>query len=519
MLDADARTVETDAGDLAKIIHRYIEAFALPKLAAAVAARPSLYELWPLHVPWMVRPSSNVMAQINPMKHWPPEVAAQQVADRLRKLPGAGPLADLVKSGTWIDQKNGSFVASESGVEQKNGNFVSDDCALRWYPPAIAVVLHAEMQVQQDSERSGKAIRISTRKESRAVLRFMEGRDMDAHLADTGTNEAAVELVWRGKPRPTQLSFSVPGMDLSQSVVHAILDELKDDGVRDWLTLWAIAGEQGSSGFFSWIWSEHRERAGYVKRLKHHSDAEMARETMGRLIRLKNAELKESLGYQNGKAVWRRIGPHGLIDISAGASDNGVPVGARTKINPVLYKAATTKALRRGGAHFTLVSDNALRNLKGPDLAAAALLAFDHRYQASKSQGTIKRSLRVVADYAGLKVARRDRLYTQIPAMLDRICTETGQNWRRDGADDVIIEPAQFWVDAFVHGVPPAMGRSSGGIPRTGAALKAWRKGKRLSAQAVADVVGVNQSTVSRIEKQPKELPGDWVERLTEAEW
>lgn len=483
LVEAEAEGMAREvASEIQACVEHYVEA----ELQRAVSSRKQLTDEWP----WSARHRTSA-AWVALQVLWPRDrhvdwpSATQEL--KQRRLQGQrGP-------GVWVPFKG---------------------CELLW-----------ELEREVRAAARERLTRLPATANARSVFRLMsDGGKQPASWRDPiqTADGGRIELVHAGRVRPVQLSLTFDA-ELPRRVLRAILEGWKEDGVRDWIVLHRMAGEQGSDGDFRWSWSEHRERTAYAQRTrsKNRSDDEQAQEVVRRLWEFKNTELRLQRATENGTA-WLRIGPFGLVDIPAGyetltSAGRSLRVAAM-QLNPELYRGAHRRN-RKLPNHFALFQDAAL-TLRGPDLC----LYVELLYGWQDARGAIRRKAFTLWEQAGLLKGsnprhRWPRKQATLERMLNRIGKATGMNWHRDGelgAAVYTIRPPDVWSDRAIHSVRPQLMLSKGeSVPRTGAELKAWRKEQSLSLRALAEQLQTSKSTLSRHEKGGA-LPSGLVESIAQ---
>ena len=386
-----------------------------------------------------------------------------------------------------------------------------DRACRRWPILACARIVSAERAVHED--RARRIVPLPSSDAARAAFAVVS-QGPNGPWTPSLVAGSTLELVWDGKPRPYNLSLDL-GPVFEGAIVEGILAELAADGLRDWLVLHRMAAEQGRSGALTWRWSEHRERTAYDRRIRSDNvgDAEQAEAVTRRLLRLKRAELKQSVVRADGKVAWARIGPFGLLDIPAAveAADRSLEL-ARLTINPALYRGAERGAAR---PHFTLLPDDAL-SLSGERLRLATLLAIQMRY-ARDDGGAVTLKASTLWEWMGLGRPPRTRWArltdTLAKALRDLETAGVLGGWEREAGPPAAearyeLRPPAWWRDQVIHGVTPALPPSRATLPRTGEELRAWRSAHGLSQAAAADALGVGKRTIVRAELAPAEPLG-----------
>jgi DNA-binding XRE family transcriptional regulator len=331
-----------------------------------------------------------------------------------------------------------------------------------------------------------------------------------------GERRGWTQLVFDGKPRPIQMHLELENTDrIDRALIHGILEEMREDGLRDFLVLQRMAAEQGATGRFAWTWEDHRDRTIYARRLaqKHVNADELAQAVVWRLQRLQRTELRwyaDKVG-ADGSRPWVRIGPFGLIDIPAGVdtlTKNGPRMTqAIIEHNPVIYEGARRESKNNC---FLLVPEEALE-LPGPELALYTQIAYRWHDRRDESAAGIAIKAMDLWACAGIRDGRatQRKRWPEATKTVERMLDLFGKrglisNWKRDGAPGPAaiyrpIPPAP-WLDRVVLGVPPKYGPTLAGIPRDGPELKAWREAKGLSQAELARRTGLAQGTLSKAE-------------------
>lgn len=507
-------------------IDRCADALVEPKLRAAVLARGDVVERWP----W---PEWAMLLDVLTVGYWPGAAAPMDVARwaekglnaeaaRLgeRERPGDLLVADVTRGSlprTWMAR------VPEFGVPTVDDfgrvTFAAPTAAeppLRYPAAGVALLFLAEREVR-DSGRV-PVVRLSASAAGRAALAVLSAGPLERGAWDddatkVGRDGEWAELVWNGKPRPLQLRLNFRDAEVvAAELVRGILAELQEDGVRDWLTLHRMAAEQGATGKVRWTWAEHRERTAYDRliRTKNATESELAAAVVGRLERMKRAELRWNASTADGKWAWARIGPFGLIDIPAGGgllTEAGREERvAKIVLNPAIYEGA---ARGSKAPHFALLPERAL-DLPGPQLRLLAHLFLDFTY--AREVDGVTRKAGTLWSYAGIQAGEdtpRKRWPDATRALaraLDAVGGAVGWDWScapGENTDTLYsIRPPAWWTDRVLRGVPADYGPSLASTPRTGAELKAWRTARGLSQREVAALVGLSQPTILRAEKR-----------------
>ncbi|WP_373048417.1 helix-turn-helix domain-containing protein [Vulgatibacter sp.] len=500
------RTVE----DLEHAVELLVEV----PLRRAVLARPAVGEWWS----WALDSKAGKIA-------WLVAVTLPRIGFAEQVLDSFPSQADAAKVLAWVRERFlDEFEPELSGILQRvadeHGRFL---CVVidrggwvrHWRDGALAVLHLAEERVRQSG--SHPVVRISANREAHESLRILSagGRSgPESPWASATTAEDWVELVWDGRPRPVQLRIAFDkSSPIDGAILRGLLDELQEDGVRDWILFWRMAGEQGATGHFRWTWREHRERTSYARRLasKKASESELAASVVKRIWRMKNAELRHHRALDDNTVGFVRVGPFGLIDIPAGVEEIGKAgrslVAAKMQINPAIYAGAHRAAK---SPNFTLIPERALE-LPSRALRLLAFLVYQWHYDRNPEGTTLRAG--TLWEYASIRAGlrtQRKRWPAAKQALdrdLDLLVSEIGITVT---ADEIVnpealyrIRAPNWWIDRIIHGVPPHYGPSVASVPRTGRELKGWREAQGMSQAQIAAAIGVDQKTISRAEQAP----------------
>jgi hypothetical protein len=534
----DANTITALAEAYEERILDLVERLRLDerRLRSAVLDRASLVDLWPLvaHDPtgqlsfegfhWARVAFPEDQQPSTGLPAWPSDISQSDLADLIDQAgdKDAEPLVKALRAG-WFFPRVGLIGIADDAYEPSSLKTAGRrlrpalEGALRKFPLNECILLLTIIRaVRADAAR--RFIPISSRAESRAAVAVMSQGSRGPWLTEQAEiTKSKLELVWDGKPQPMQFAFEFnEGFD--GAVVRGILDELQEDGLRDYLCLHRMAAEQGRTGTITWTWAEHRERTRYARRIHQNNitDSSAASDVSRRLWRLKRGEIREWRLKPDGRRGWVRIGPFGFIDIPAGldAPDKSLE-RARIEINPVLYAGAHRK--NTIGKHFALLHEEVL-SLDGSTLRLAVLLGFDFRI-ARDEGGRVRRSTRVLWEHANTRGGRPEQRRwgsadEALQRALDRLQTlgVIGEWHRAPGppAPDTIyeIQPSAAWRDQVLLEVPPLLPPSTVSLPKTGAELREWRHSRKLSQEALSQLLDVGLATVKRAEMQPSESLG-----------
>lgn len=451
---------------------------------------------------------------------WPQNVSFIDVANALET-------AGLYKAkavAEWLQKFSRVDVRGPFHMPAPNNGVVDPYNAL-----PCAIVIGAAKEAAESGRM--RVVPVPSTKKSRAAISVVsQGQNGPWNkevIIEQEIGKYSIVLVWDGRPRPSQLSLNFPG-PVPTTIVRGILDELDEDGLRDYLLLHRMAAEQGRSGVFTWSWAEHRERTAYARRVASSSlnDDQAALEVTRRLWRLKNAEVRHQATKDDGTTAWVRIGPFGLIDIPAGINrkiqDGSSLERARIMLNPDIYEGAHKDAK---SPHFALLPNEALL-LEGKILRLGTLVSFAMRY-ARDEGGIVSLPTRDLWEYINTRGGQPQRKRwqaadTTLRRALDKLANAgvIGSWSRDDGPSDpearYTVRPSTWWQDVVIHGVPTELPERRDELPKVGADLAAWR-GKRGWTQAqAAKALDTSVRTIIRTEKAATEpIGGSLLYRVT----
>jgi DNA-binding XRE family transcriptional regulator len=527
------------ASHVARTIERYVKALLDRPFRRAVLERPCLAERWPLgdglegeDVPVDEAAVLKILARYEPgVRRWPIEVAVLDLVIALEKTGNA-------KAKTMAKWMRAGDPAAYAGHDQdptlgqhdqwliehaRHKGVVPDDSPFWAWPPIGCAVIFASLRAVRDDARR-PTVPIAAGKASRAALAVISQGPMGPWV-DTQIRNETFELVWKGSPRPYQLALPFRG-SFEASVIRGILQELHEDGLRDYLVLHRMAARAGRTGTFRWTWQEHRERTAYDRRIAQDNlrDVAAAAAVTSRLWKLKGAEVRQSVTRADGAKAWVRIGPFGLIDIPAAATmpDGSSLERAAIALNPTLYEGAHRDADQ---PNFALLPDEALR-LDGRMLRLATLTALDMRY-ARDDGGVIVRTAGALWEYVHLRDGVPEpkewsRADDALHHALDQLqAAGVIGGWTREPGPATpqahyTLRPPVWWRDQVVLEVPPEMGLPQAQTPRTGAELKTWREKRGWTQAELAKRFKVNEKTIRRAEAEPDKPVGRSLAKATD---
>ncbi len=490
--------------------------------------------------------------RIPPRMTWPSNVSLDDVRTVLERSrdPDARVMAETFRAGRWYAVPPGArdeLGELRAGVfnprpenyapdpENPGWGRITDPAfsrALRsvFNPNVAAFVAWAEKTHAAAHPRGAFALP-STGYARAALAHIATGRKDSAWESKTrhGPRRALLRVRWEGRMKPVQLALTLT-VDLTNVVLGAVLEELSDDGLLDWLVLHAMADEQGRTGEFRWTWERHRQLAGYDARVregwkhheKHHegslvvraTDETLRRACIRRLWQFTRAELFEEV---EGVLSKRPVGGGPFQRITAIGDPEGLkPEGdftvALMSWNRALYDGAHRDAKK---PHHTGIPRGVFA-LRGPARRLAVFLCLAERMQRDQGMAVILSESTMML-YAGVRgdgrPSRRDLTHAreELQRHLDAVNAVMGDGaggtWR-EGATGRVYDrtPARWRVERDLLGAAPDRPALRLDVPRTGADLRAWREARKLSQREAAEVLGVGSATVKRAELRRTEL-------------
>jgi hypothetical protein len=467
---------------------------------------------------------------------WPMNVSLAELVSVYERSRDEHAQRVITKVREWAQSMSAPPAVSDLEHSFARMTFQSDDATLRFRTAAL--VVWAEKKIREDQERARAFAMPSTLQARAATYALTRGGKRSAWPMDAegrvrlrlepteqpGEVRAILRVAWgRRFVVPSEFSLSFLGTPTA-TVIRAVLNELKDDGLRDWLTLHRMAARQGRVGHFVWTWAEHKQATAYEARIRHSSvsEDEARNAVMRRLWSLHGADLWVEGQNESGEVVRQRVGEQGLISIDATRHRGDNIEAAMIRINPSLYTSARHDVEEK---HFTPIPEAVLR-LNGPALRLGAMLAFEFRWarDAGASMQIEESELFLLAGILGdgkpspddLTHARRT-LKNALAEALSALGEGAAFSLTEESTSrHYTILPPQWLKDALVHGVPPELPETCpSSLPRTGEQLIEWRKKKNWTQERVAKQLEVGISTIKRAELRPKEtLPKTMLQKL-----
>jgi hypothetical protein len=440
--------------------------------------------------------------------YWPPEISPEEVAVALERTkdPEAAEVGRMLREGLFY-VADGRLNSRPSHPDKPPLTGARARAVASWPVDACALVVACEREVRDDARR--KVVPIPSTKEAAAALSVISQGPKGPWEQMQRTDGGSFELVWAGERRSYQLALHFGTPDFDVCIIKGILDELQEDGLRDWLLLHRMAAEQGRKGNFVWRWSEHRDRSAYARRVAQDnvSDRAAAEAVTTRLWRLKSAEVRAYRTGSGGREGWVRLGPFGLLDIPAGIRNGTFLESAMLAINPVLYEGARHDS---PAPHFALLPEEALL-LDGKRLRLATMASLAMRYARDEACVVQRKARSLWEDLNAEGGAPPARRWLRVEGSLHRALDELGRigvlgAWEREpgptGPEALYtLRPPAWLRDQLLHGVSPELGPSKAKLPHTGAELVAWRKARGWTQAQTAEKLKVGIATLKRAEK------------------
>lgn len=402
-----------------------------------------------------------------------------------------------------------------------------------WGPYCAAAVLCTLREIR-DVQGRHRAFAFPTTQASNAAVNHIAA-GAKASRIDTrerpggpklAPRRAILRVEWEGRMLPVQLCLDFRAAATDEAIA-AVLDNMADDGLRDWLALHALADEQGNTGDVRWTWNDHKRVALYSARADaaartaegRETDDALRRAVIRRLWQFTRAALWEDYG--DGRKM-RRIGdgPFARIVII------GDPAGLREEpadfthvgitINRELYRGAHRDA-KGEHRHFTGIPGAVFRLRGGALRLAVFLLRAErmHRDAGMSVEITEGKLMQYARVQGGAPTAR------QLPAARAELAryiaavTEAMNDGETPGSLAAMTPdldrpgvyrwtPARWRIERERLGAAPdrpALPPSD--RPYTGGALRAWRDARDLSQRDAARLLGVGFRTVQRAEQRP----------------
>jgi len=391
----------------------------------------------------------------------------------------------------------------------------------RWSPVAVAHIAAAVDRIDA-AQRNARMFALPAAQEPRVVFEMMARADTFAEekpvakvSRDTPESIAARRVTWRvawdGRPQDRgQKSFAFAVEAPTADVFRDILKELGAEGLRDYVILHRMAAEQGRTGRFRWTWEAHKRATAHEARVRtgKRRDDDTKRATLGRIARLRRAELHVEAEDARGRRHWRVVGEAPLVSITGGVdAPDGDVEGLELVLNPTLYQTAAAASGERGERFFTQLPE-AVLSLPALAFSLAVMLAFRWRYAVDEGGAVTipKAKLHEYMDAGRWRSGNAAAAEETLSRALGRIAGAFGAGCGfADEGDAVRAHPGAAFIAAVVDRVPPSLPASTANVPRTGAELRAWREKRKLSQVDAAAALGVGKRTIVRAELAPAE--------------
>lgn len=434
---------------------------------------------------------------------------------------GERPFVSTQGDGWYLVDFDAALAAYETNDDARAlllnaGETIIGEFLRRWDPCAVAHVLAATARVEARVNGAAMVV-LPASKASRVPFDIMARAESFAPMAPT-TVRGGYRVRWDGRPSGEQLSLAFALRAPSETVFREILRAMRFEGLRDYVILHRIAGEQGRTGRFRWTWEAHKRATLHDARVRNSTmtDDEARAEVTERIWRLAGAELHAEV-YDGDRRAWRVVGDAPLVSVVGGVEHGRDLEALYLSLNPALYEGAG----HEGRRYFTQLPEAVLQ-LPALPFALGVMLAFRWRYERDDG-GAVEigtDELHALMDDARARVGNRAAAAKTLRNTLAAVTRAMGEGCAAVdlGGDRWRITPPRAWVDAVVHEALPAMSAAvpraralaapAAPPPRTGAELAAWRAARGLSQTAAASALGVSPRTVKYAESDPAGVLG-----------
>lgn len=409
------------------------------------------------------------------------------------------------------------------------GGYFTEVSSLRllssiYHPRIAALVAWAEKTHREAHAKAGAITIPSSRLWRSGLAHISTGPKPSAwDSTEQRGHKVFLRVRWEGKLKPVQLALSF-NEDITNTVLGAVLEELSDDGLLDWLVLHAMADAQGRTGAVRWTWAEHRRISRYDVRVREGwrrhdakgmavrvTDDDARRACVRRLWQFARAELWEEV---DGKLSRAPIGGAPFLSIRAIGDPNGLKTegdftDALGALNPSMYEGAHRDSKR---PHHTGIPAGVF-GLRGPARRLAVFVCLAERYhrddgmRVTFSEGELMRLGGIRGDGRPTRqniTHAREELRGYLDAV-NAVMGDGGSWAQREGATGRMYDrtPARWRVEREVLDAAPDRPVLRFDVPRTGTELKAWRDARKFSQLDVAKLLEVSERTVRNAEKAP----------------
>ena len=221
---------------------------------------------------------------------WPTNVSFDDVTSVLAraKHPDARTMADACRAGRWWIAAGGertTLGALRPGVwsprpeeyepdpdperARHGGHRIADRtfaAALHGpFHPFVASLVSWAVKTHASAHATAAPFVYPSTKVSRAATANLSTRAASGawDVSEIAGRTGFLRVAWEGRLMAVQLSLSLDGsQDLNAEVLGALVNELSDDGLLDWLVLHMMADAQDRTGSVRWTWEEHKRLAG-----------------------------------------------------------------------------------------------------------------------------------------------------------------------------------------------------------------------------------------------------------------
>lgn len=487
----------------------------------AILAREGLVNRWPWprhgHRPGAVLCALEALSLSLPPNEtlpgtWPGEVAPLDVAQWI---------APVVKKHNQAPEDPEELEESQLVLEMaqaSHSQFVSET---RWVS-CVAVIFAALQDVERGQKR--QAVAIDAGQYHHEFLVSWRDLPKDGKEREYPTNAEKIELFAPGKS--VQLLLDLGAYTISEAMITALRQHRKWEGLRHWAAIQRLLSvEGGRAGWVRWTLNDHLNALGVSpkERTRAAVRANAARQVEA-FTKLelaaydKNGTLRERRPLLIVGAKYDRLhGSEWELD------------GMELQINPLLYSGVREENGKLGSnwhpAPTELARVDHVRHPYALFLGLVLPIRWRLALQDGKDHVTLsgENALRL----AGIKYQKHDP--KKAWEALERDLVELSRigglgRWEWDAADTprsikgrLHLWPAPWILDRTHHEVRP-LELPPGPSVLTGAELKAWRKGRKLTQAQAAERLGVHRTTIARAEIAAVEsLPPALADKLRHA--
>lgn len=392
---------------------------------------------------------------------------------------------------------------------------------LMWHPRGVAAVLHAWREA--DAEHSRRApFAFPASSESSAVVSHISAAASVRHSVTTVESRALqpdrveraiirVKVGDRFIPYQMEIPFDGEG-GISQYALGVLMDQFRDDGPRDYVTLFDMADAHGRTGRTPWTLDEHMRIAGYSDRIARgdrfvdvdgrtvRATKEAVHRAIVRRLRMftRIALYKETDGVMSKTPIGGGPILRGVTDVSA-----ELFTVALFEFNAVIYAGARSGS----GRMFTMIPRGVLPQLHGGEVSLLAHRCIEERREIARGgrttvdEHTLFRRAGISPDgkHIGKKRALLRRYQANVNAALGDGATVAERETGR-GRDHDTTPAGWKYAHEALRSWPDGATPRPLDVPQTCGALRAWRERAQLSQTRCAELLVVPVRTLKYAE-------------------